>query len=68
LIALALIEGGKYISVYSYTWESSSSLTIFHHVLVLLLSSSCDQGKLPFNKLLSMGSYILSNLLNGNFP
>jgi len=38
LIALALIEDGKFISVYGYTWILSCSLTIFHHVLVLLLS------------------------------
>jgi len=42
LVALALIEGGKYTSVYGYTWESNISLTIYHHVLALLLSSSCD--------------------------
>jgi len=33
------------------------SITIFHHVLVLLLSYNCDWGILPFDKLLSMVSY-----------
>jgi len=42
LIALALIEDGKVISVYGYTRKLSCSLTIFHHVLVLLLSYNCD--------------------------
>jgi len=36
LIALALIEDGKFISVYGYTWK------IFHHILVLLLRWNCD--------------------------
>ena len=57
LIALALIEDGIFISVYGYTWKLSSSLTIFHHILVLLLRCNCDWGILPFNKLVSMGSY-----------
>ena len=57
LIALALFEDGKFISVYDDTWKFSCSFTIFHHVLVLLLSYKCDSGPLPFNKLLSMGSY-----------
>jgi len=42
LIALALIEDGKFMSVYGYTWKLSCSVTIFHHVLVLLLSYNCD--------------------------
>jgi len=42
LIALGLIEDGKFISVYGYTWKLSCSLTIFRHVLVLLLSYNCD--------------------------
>jgi len=42
LIALALIEDGKFISVYGYTWKLSCSLTIFQHVLVLLLSYNHD--------------------------
>ena len=33
LIALALIEDCKFISVYSYTWQLSCSLAIFHHAL-----------------------------------
>jgi len=37
LIALALIEDGKFISVYGYKWKLSCSRTIFHHVLVLLV-------------------------------
>jgi len=41
LIALTLTEDGKLISVYGYTWILSCSLTIFHHVLVLLLSYNC---------------------------
>jgi len=35
---------GKFISVYGYTWKLSCSVTIFHHVLVLLLSYDCDWG------------------------
>jgi len=42
LIALALIEVGKFFSVYGHTWKLSCSVTIFHHVLVLLLSYNCD--------------------------
>jgi len=57
LIALALIDDGKFISVYGYTWKLSS-LTIFHHLLVLLLSCNCDWGTLPFNKLRSMDSWL----------
>ena len=57
LIALALIEDGKFISVYGYTWKMSWSVTIFHHILVLLLSYNCDWGILSFHKLLGMGSY-----------
>jgi len=40
LIALALIDDGKFISVYGYTWKLGCSLAIFHHVglLVLLLN------------------------------
>ena len=41
-IALALVEDGKYISVYGCTWKLSCSPTIIHHVLVLLLSYNCD--------------------------
>jgi len=41
-IALALIEDGKFISVYGYTWKLSWFVTIIHHVLVLLLSYNCD--------------------------
>jgi len=44
LVALALIEADKFISVYGYTWKSSCYLTIFHYVLVLLLRYSCDWG------------------------
>jgi len=36
-----VIEDSKFISVYGYTWKLSCSLTIFHHVLVLLLSYNC---------------------------
>jgi len=57
LIALALIEDGKFISVYGYTWKLSCSLAIFHHALVLLLRCNCDWATLSYNKLLSMGSY-----------
>jgi len=57
LTLLALIEDSKFISVYRYKWKSSWSLTIFHHVLVLLLSYNCDWGTLPFNKSPSIGSY-----------
>ena len=32
LIAFALIEAGKFTSVYDYTRKISSSLAIFHHV------------------------------------
>jgi len=42
LIALALIEDDKFISVYGYTWKLSCPFTIFHHVLVLLLRYNCD--------------------------
>ena len=42
LIVLALIDDGKFISVYDYTWKLSNSLTIFHHVFVLLLRYNCD--------------------------
>jgi len=42
LIALALIEDDKFDSVYGYTWKLSCSVTIFHHVLVVLLSCNCD--------------------------
>jgi len=42
LIAFALLEDGKFISVYGYTWKFSCSLTIFHHANVLLLSYKCD--------------------------
>jgi len=35
---LTIIEDGKFISVYGYTWKLSCSLTIFHHVHVLLLN------------------------------
>jgi len=42
MIALALIEGDKYISVYGYTCKFSWSVTIFHHVLIFLLSYNCD--------------------------
>ena len=57
LIASALIEDDKFISVNGYTSKLSYSLTVFHHVLVLLLRYNCDWGTLTFNKLLSMGSY-----------
>jgi len=50
LIALALIEDGKFTSIYGYAWKLSCSLTIFHHAFVLLLRYNCD--KLP-----SMGLY-----------
>jgi len=42
LIALALAEEDNFISVYGYTWKLSCYLTIFHHVLVLLLRYNCD--------------------------
>jgi len=42
LIALALIEDDKFISVYGYIWKVSCSITFFHHVLVLLLRYNCD--------------------------
>jgi len=43
LIALALIEDSKFISVYGYTWKLSCSVTILHvGLLVLLLSYNCD--------------------------
>jgi len=42
LTALALIEDGKFISVYGYTWKLSCSLMIFRHVFVLLLRYNCD--------------------------
>jgi len=42
LIALALFEDGKFISVYGYTRKLSCSLAIFHHALVLLLRYNCD--------------------------
>jgi len=42
LIALALIEDGKFTSINGYTWKLSCSLTIFHRVRVLLLSYNCD--------------------------
>ena len=42
LIALALTDDGTFISVYGYTWKLSCSHTIFHHLLVLLLSYNCD--------------------------
>jgi len=38
LNTLALIEDGKFILVYGYTWKLSCSVMIFHHVLVLLLN------------------------------
>jgi len=41
LIALALIESDKFITVYGYTFKLSCS-TIFHCVLVLLLQYNCD--------------------------
>ena len=34
LITLALIEDGKFILVYGYTWKLSCSVTIVYHVLV----------------------------------
>ena len=39
------------------TWKSSFCVAIFHHVLVLLLRYNSAWGTLPFNKLLSIGSY-----------
>jgi len=42
LIALALIEDGKFISVYGCTWELSCFVVIFLHVYVLLLGYDCD--------------------------
>jgi len=42
LIDLALVDDGKFISVYGYTWKLSCSLTIFHHLHALLLSYICD--------------------------
>jgi len=39
---LSTIEEGIFISVYGYTWKSSCSFTIFHHVFGLLLSYNCD--------------------------
>jgi len=57
-MALALVDDGKFISVYGYTWKLSCYLTISHHVLVLLLSYNCDWGTLPFNKWLNMGSWL----------
>jgi len=42
LIALALIDDGKFISVYGHTWKLSCSVMIFRHVLVLLLCYNCD--------------------------
>jgi len=57
LIPLALFEDSKFISVYYYTLKLICSLTIFHNLLVLLLSYNCDWGRLPFNKRLSVGSY-----------
>jgi len=42
LITLALIEDGKFISVYGYTGKINCSLTIFDHVLVLFLRYNCD--------------------------
>jgi len=42
LIALALIQDGKFKSVYGYIWKLSCSVAIFHHVLVLLLSYNCN--------------------------
>ena len=53
LIALALIEDDKFISVYGYTRKLSCYLTLFHYVLVFLLCYNCDGGTFPFNKLLS---------------
>jgi len=47
---LSFIKDDKFISVNGYTRKLSCSLTIFHHVLVLLLSYNCDGGTLPFNK------------------
>ena len=32
----------RFISIDGYTWKLSCSLTLFHNVLALLLSSSCD--------------------------
>ena len=57
LIALTLIEDGKFISVNGYTWKLSWSVTIFHHKLVLLLSYNCDWGTLLFHKMQSMDSW-----------
>jgi len=57
LIALALIEDDKFISVYGNTWKLSCSLTVFHHVLVLLLRYNYSWRTLPFDELLSMRSY-----------
>jgi len=43
LIASALIKDGKFISVDGDIWKlTRCSVTIFHHVLVLLLSYNCD--------------------------
>ena len=42
LIALALIDGGKFMLVYGYTWKLTCYVTIFHPVLVFLLSYNCD--------------------------
>ena len=42
VVALALIEVGKFISFYGYTWKLSCSFRIFHHVLVLLLRYTCE--------------------------
>jgi len=51
------IEDGKfqYIAIHG---NSSCSLTIFHHLLVLLLSYNCDWGILSFNKFRRMGSWL----------
>jgi len=35
-------QDSKFISVYGYTWKLSFSLTIFQHVLVLLLPYNFD--------------------------
>jgi len=60
LIALALIEDDKFISVNGYTWKLSCSITIFHHVLVMLLRYNSGWGTFPFNKLISIGSYSIT--------
>jgi len=61
LIALALIEDGKLISIYGHTSKISCSVTNFHHVLVLPMSYNCDWGTLPFPNKLRSGFIRLCN-------